>query len=271
MVSADKTEFEVNLVPSLQSEIIEAGKNKKLCVIIDFDHTISRYVNPDGTPGPSSHQLLKEFLKDEEREASAKVDQYYYGIEQSIDITIEEKIPKMIEWYQKTNNFFLGVVTKEMIKQGARDSPLMIREGCKEFFQLCNEREIPIIIFSAGVRDVIEILLQREMPDAKYTLIANELVFDENGFVADTGAHILHPYNKFLEGTHAEIVKDQTHVLLVGDNEGDSQMASKLPHLTPYSFVFLNKEARRPNMEKLFSVVSTDTTFQSLNDVIHSM
>lgn len=103
-----------------------------------------------------------------------------------------------------------------------------IRPGTAELFQLCRDNDIPTIVMSAGIRDVIE-MWGRSYGVSPSLLLSTALILDEAGLVIgwhrDTLIHVL---NKS-ETSHPElesIRNSRPKAILVGDSMNDADMAS---------------------------------------------
>lgn len=92
----------------LQEALNQMAKDgpKKLQVISDFDHTITKQRTPNGSPCATSFHIfndcksLPESFKDE----SKKLFNIYYPIEIDPSIPYNEKIKHMTEWWTRKNN-----------------------------------------------------------------------------------------------------------------------------------------------------------------------
>ncbi|GMF15468.1 unnamed protein product [Phytophthora fragariaefolia] len=115
----------------------------------------------------------------------------YFPIEQSATLTVEEKLPFMIEWWTKTHEHLIERgLTKTAVKQAVEDSDIELREGFMEIFDLLARANVPTLIFSAGVYDVIHAVLDKEYAKTETKtlpsnvhVVSNIMRFDESGKV----------------------------------------------------------------------------------------
>ena len=78
--------------------------------------------------------------------------QKYFPIEMDITLTVEEKVPYMVEWWSKAHRLLVGEkLTRNDVKQMLADTYSKLREGMAELIIQCKEKNIPLLIFSAGV------------------------------------------------------------------------------------------------------------------------
>lgn len=258
-----------------KAAIRNAGPSK-LQVIADFDATLTKYwVN--GCRGNSSHGLLKQ--------GNPKYDikrqelyEYYHPLEFSPSIPIEEKTKLMEEWWGKTHTLLIeGGLTYDDIKRSVANSVIAFREGVIQLFELLEERDVPVLIFSAGLADIKEEVFRQKphRPFKNVKIVSNRMVFDDNGnLVAFKGKtiHVLNknehaldmaaPVHDFLgdidvPSEDSASVKKRTNVLLLGDHIGDLGMSDGLNYENRIAVGFLNDNIDKSleSYRKAFDVV----------------
>ncbi|KAM6584152.1 hypothetical protein CsatB_011154 [Cannabis sativa] len=271
-ICLDKTEMEENGL-SGGSEVVVADPDKlsnkisairaagsaKLQVIADFDATLTKYwVN--GLRGTSSHGLLRQ-VNPEYDMKRRELYYHYHPLEFSPTIPIEEKTKLMEEWWGKTHALLIeGGVTCDGIKQSVADSTIAFREGVGELLELLEERDIPVLIFSAGLADIIEEVMRQKLHKSfkNVKIVSNRMVFNEKGCLVSFKGKTIHTLNKnehaleMAAPLHKELgdvdeptsdnssVKTRTNVLLLGDHLGDLGMSDGLNYVTRISVGFLN-------------------------------
>lgn len=211
---------------------VKAGKAKKLFAIVDFDRTLTHYKNPDGTKGPSSHNVIK--LSKERQDAKDADYKHYHAIEIDPDMTTAEKLPIMEEWYGKTHGHIEadGVTMDRLLDDVTTNKNIQLRKGVQEFFELCKKLDIPIVVMSAGLGDVLnEVLKHQLVGEFDYGVAANSFEWSEEGKIVGVKPPLVHMFNKGWAGVSQEIrdrfdLDDKTNVLTVGDSNGDATMAN---------------------------------------------
>ncbi|XP_053570406.1 cytosolic 5'-nucleotidase 3A isoform X3 [Bombina bombina] len=161
----------------------------------------------------------------------------YYAIEIDPHLTIKEKYPFMIEWYAKSHALLIEQrLQKAKLAEVIRESDVMLKEGFETFFDKLNEHSIPVFIFSAGLGDVLEEVIQQSgvyLPNIK--VISNFMDFDENGVLQGFKGELIHVYNKHdgaLRNTeYFNHLKDNSNIILLGDSLGDLTMADGVPNV----------------------------------------
>ena len=178
-----------------QLEKLKINKNN-VYVAIDFDKTITTGESIDSWSVAGS-LLGENFAK--ELNGFYKI---YRPIELDYKIELEEKEKAMIEWYQKCMNLYYKYhLTQEKLAASIQKSNLIFRDGAKEFLQKAYQENIPIIILSAGIGNVIEQFLKETNCyfDNIY-IIGNFIEFDENGNMKKFDhSKIVHTLNKTMK------------------------------------------------------------------------
>jgi 5'-nucleotidase len=195
------------------------------CVVTDFDRTITTNVSMDSWD--ASGMTLGQEFKNELSELYHK----YRPIEQSYTMPIEEKEKAMVEWYSKCMNLYFEYgLTQEKLEKSIENSNMIFREGAKEFLQESHKNNIPVIILSAGIGNVIKQFLKtNNCYFENMCIISNFIEFDENGNMKKfDNKKIIHTLNKRMEGhtpkEFEEKAKNRKYKLLFGDLIEDLKM-----------------------------------------------
>ncbi|CDQ85503.1 unnamed protein product [Oncorhynchus mykiss] len=94
----------------------------------------------------------------------------YYPIEIDSKRTAEEKLPLMVEWWTKAHTLLVQQrIRKDLLQDVVKESDAMLRELYQLFFDHLQEHSIHLLIFSAGLGDVLE------------EVFSNYMDFDETG------------------------------------------------------------------------------------------
>ncbi|GMG99501.1 hypothetical protein Nepgr_001341 [Nepenthes gracilis] len=242
---------------------IRAVGPAKLQVIADFDATLTKYwIN--GQRGHSSHGLLQQ----ENSEFNIKRQQlhnYYHPLEISPTIPIEEKTKLMEEWWGKTHALLIeGGLTYDAIRKSVSNARIAFREGVAELFELLEEKDVPVLIFSAGLADIIEEVLRQKLHRSfkNIEIVSNRMVFDDDGHLLAFKGKTIHVLNKNehaldmaaplhdrfgeVDGPPVDcsLMKKRTNVLLLGDHIGDLGMSDGLSYETRITVGFLNDNVK---------------------------
>ncbi|TMW61982.1 hypothetical protein Poli38472_009475 [Pythium oligandrum] len=216
----------------------------KLVVIADFDFTLTTRFKPDGEEGESAHGLL---TRSEALGGSASQDSQanalkYYPIEQSLKYTNAEKLPYMIEWWSKEHELLIEhKLTHQMIARAVAASEVTLRQGFMEIFEVLADEDVPTLIFSAGIYDVIHAVLDKEYAKTERKtlpknvhVVSNMMRFDPTGLLVGFQGNTIHSLNK-----NASVVlntpfwkkcqlQDPKNILPLGDSLTDANMTEGL-------------------------------------------
>ena len=207
-----------------------AGGTRNLAVISDFDRTITRCFVGEKRCS-SCYNIADGALSPEIVRYKKQIFDYYFPIEKDPNRTMEEKKPYMLEWYQKSNDSLVdGGFRREWLERAVRTAQeagtLALRPGFAELLNTLQAHNVPVLIFSAGIANVITEIFQQLLPSAPLAkttqVVGNEMTFDSDGVLRGWGP-LIHMYNK----NQSVVPKSQQrrNVLLLGDGLGDVTMA----------------------------------------------
>uniref|UniRef100_F6TJ24 5'-nucleotidase n=1 Tax=Equus caballus TaxID=9796 RepID=F6TJ24_HORSE len=268
--------------PGRVQEIVGAlrrGGGDRLQVISDFDMTLSRFAY-NGKRCPSSHNILDDskIISEECRKELKMLLHHYYPIEIDPHRTIKEKLPHMVEWWTKAHNLLCQQkIRKSQIAQVVRESNAMLREGYKTFFNTLYQNNVPLFIFSAGIGDILEeIIQQMKVFHPNIHIVSNYMDFDEDGFLQGFKGQLIHTYNKnssVCENSgYFQQLQGKTNILLLGDSMGDLTMADGVPGVENILKIgFLNdkvEERRERYMDSYDIVLEKDETLDVVNGLL---
>lgn len=260
----------------IKKEILNAGI-EKFHVVADFDRTLTKCFHK-GQKASSliSHLRNGNYISKEYVAKSHALFDEYHPIEIDPNIFLEEKKIKMTEWWTKHFQLLIGVgLDKTVIKQATKDmieeESIIFRGGVKEFLIFLKENNIPLIIMSAGMGDlIIEFLKQNEVYYENIHVISNLFDFDEDGKVKNI-KKIIHVFNKVEMEVKVPEILERKNVLLLGDSIGDLGMVKGFEYNNLISVGFLNENVEE-NLEvfkDVFDVVLLgDGDFSFINDFV---
>uniref|UniRef100_A0A4X2M444 5'-nucleotidase, cytosolic IIIB n=1 Tax=Vombatus ursinus TaxID=29139 RepID=A0A4X2M444_VOMUR len=192
-------------------------------VISDFDMTLTRF-GFNGKRCPTSYNILdnSKLISEECQKKLKDLLHYYYPIEIDPNRTVKEKFPLMVEWWTKAHNLLCQQkIQKYQIAQIVRDSDAMLREGFETFFNTLYQSNIPLLIFSAGIGDILEeIIRQMNVFHPNIHVVSNYMEFDES--VEEQREQYMDSYDIVLEKDETLDVVNGilTHILCEQDQVG---------------------------------------------------
>nr|XP_015818581.2 7-methylguanosine phosphate-specific 5'-nucleotidase [Nothobranchius furzeri] len=236
-----------------------------LQVISDFDMTLTRFAH-DGKRVPTTHNILNNRLLMNE-DGTIKMKELfnkYYPIEIDAHLSTEEKLPLMVEWWTKVHELLIQQrIRKDMLAHAVKESRSMLRDGYRGFFDHLAEHQVPLLIFSGGVGDILEeVIRQNHVFHPNIHIISNYMDFDHTGLLQAFKGQLIHTYNK-REGalSHAAglgELQDRNNVLLLGDTLGDLRMSDGVSdprNILTVGFLNDQVEERRESYLNSFDIV----------------
>lgn len=161
----------------------------------------------------------------------------------------------------------------------AEEAHVMLRPGIDYVLELCHSRNIPFLVFSAGIGNVIEeILKKNKLMFPSMHIVSNMMQFDENDVCIAFQEPLIHCFNKSefqLETTaYYQSIKDRTNVILIGDSLGDLQMSQGINHDLCLNIGLCNHdfEALEPRYTEAFDIViMRDANVNPVLDILESL
>ncbi|XP_027033453.1 7-methylguanosine phosphate-specific 5'-nucleotidase-like isoform X1 [Tachysurus fulvidraco] len=264
-------------VETIISNMQRAGAST-LQVISDFDMTLTRFAHK-GKRCPTTHNILHNttLISEECKAKMSDLVSYYYPIEIDSSKSVEEKIPHMQEWWTQAHTLLIKQrIRKDQLAQAVRDSGAMLREGYRSFFDVLKENAVPLLIFSAGVGDILEeVIIGHGVFSSNVRVFSNYMDYDKDGFACAFKGELIHTFNKregALQNIH-QFVHDRTNVLLLGDSLGDLDMADGVQDLENILRIgYLNdkvEERREAYVSSYDIVLEEDETLDVPNAILY--
>ena len=197
---------------------------------------------------------------------------YYRPIEinEEIDKKIREK--HMIDWWNEEINLFKKYNFDEFIINDALNylDVMKFRDGAKEFLTSMFNRNIPVVIISAGIGNFIEKFLKdNNCYFNNICLISHFLKFEEGKLVGFSD-NVIHSLNKNLVSLPINVkclIENRNKVILLGDSLSDINMAKGIDSNNLLSIGFLedNININLKYFQERFDIIATENS--SLNDI----
>jgi len=245
---------------------------ERLYVVADFDKTITH------NDSDSSWGILERsnLINEEYTKKSLEMYEYYHPIEFDFDMDTELKDKLMYKWWTLNIELFVKYELKEEVVKNATQNmnEMKFREGGKEFLKKMHEKNIPVIIISAGIGNFIEQFLKQQDSFFPNIHILSNFISFENGIATGVCETIIHSQNKNIVALTEEIkakLDNRDKVLLLGDNLADIKMVPEEQRENTIRIGFLNFNETE-NLEKFkthFDIVCTEeTNFHDLEKIL---
>lgn len=272
-----------NEVEKMMKDIIDGGR-EKLQVIADFDYTLTRVHDGKGQRIECSWGVIENssIMSPEYVTKSRDLKAKYLPYELDPHMSIPEKIPYLVEWYEKVNKLLQQYgTTRSKFKAMVEDSNVDFRDGARELIEGLEKSSVPLLILSAGLGDlVLEILKHQNVYSDNVKVVSNFIEFDSDGNVTGLKQPMIHVFNKnensIKDMPYFKSIKDRSNIILMGDSLGDLSMAEGFqnPDKKVLKIGFLNEkipERLATYMDKYDIVLLDDQTMdvpQSILDQI---
>jgi 5'-nucleotidase len=264
----------------LKQRIKEQG-SKNLLVVADFNKTFTHaFINNEKVSTSFASIRDNNYLGEDYISKAKEYFQRFHPVEISKDVSFEEKSKAMDEWWKKHFEILIEYgITKKIFLEIIEKGKVKLRQGVKEFFEFCKDKNIPIIVISSGLGDFIPEMLKKEGIFFENVYIyANMFKFDSQGNAIGIGEEITHTVNKRIKNIE-EIgfymaVKDKKNIILLGDDFTDLKMSEGFDYDNILKIGFLNEnvDTDLPLYKENFDlIILNDGEFDSVNELIREI
>ncbi|KAF6197408.1 hypothetical protein GE061_020231 [Apolygus lucorum] len=255
------------------------GKKDKLQIITDFDRTVSKH-HHNGKTTPSSYavfvlapSLPKSFIDD----ANAVYNRFRV-YEEDPKMSVEEKIPYMVEWWKLNEKLFTGLpYSEDDIEVAVNKADVQLRSGSNDAFRKLRDSHVPTLVFSAGLGAVVSSILKHyEILYDNVHVISNFFEVENGTITGFNNGTILHIYNKNQHAIeNSDYFKELSHrpnVILLGDSIGDANMdegVQDVGEVLKIGFLSMHIDDFLPQyLEKFDIVLLDDQTMNVFNALL---
>ena len=228
-----------NFSLKLNNLIISYKSNRgNIIFITDFDYTITkRYNYRKNSTLFSSYRFYDESLIGGDQQKILDIQNQLCNeyMKYETDSTYDKKIreQKVHEFYSKSLDVYINPkFTRNSIGKMLEKfkEKYELRKYTKELFELLIKLDIPIVIVSGGVKEVIIDLLktsinnfEKYLSEKKIIIIANELYFEEDKGCIGHSTNVIYAFNKsnFVKETIKNNFPQVKNVIVMGDHLND--------------------------------------------------
>lgn len=176
------------------------GGRKSVHLISDFDMTLTKYWL-NGKRSVSSHGILERYSRLDSgfKDKVAALYTHYYPLEVSHSLEMSQKVKFMEEWWSKAHELIIQQgLSKKDISLMVQETTVEFRPGLNALIDLISKENIPLLIFSAGIGDIIlEILTQAKLFNPGHMhIVSNRLGWNSEGICDHFEGQLIHVFNK---------------------------------------------------------------------------
>uniref|UniRef100_A0A914QND0 5'-nucleotidase n=1 Tax=Panagrolaimus davidi TaxID=227884 RepID=A0A914QND0_9BILA len=223
------------IVETKLQKIVKDGY-ENLMILADFDYTLSKFKDKNGDECLITHSIFVKCTKEVRPELSQKLEvlcKKYGPFEHNKEISRDEKISHMENWWNFSHECIVdSKLSHDDIEKFVKDAPLYLRDFAVEFIQLIEDKNVPLIVFSAGIGNVIEMILQRNLGKipSQLHIISNFMNFNKKNNICELFTEpTIHSCCKNStvitgEQTYTNDIKSRPNIILLGDSIEDVHM-----------------------------------------------
>lgn len=229
--------------------------------------------------GQTAYSLLSDsqIMSEAYRTKTKQLHDHFFPLEFDPTISYDQKYKLMDDWWSSSSGALVEQSpTLETLYAAVAHAKLDLRPGFATVVQVAHQHEIPIIVFSAGITQVIEEILRKLGPTdlllPNVHVIANDLIVDPStNIVTSFVEPMMHSLNKkdtsvkLVRGENPDHVwfnqlKHRKNVILMGDSVGDANMSDgydgdKDVTILKIGFLNANEEVLLETYRKAFDIV----------------
>ncbi|XP_052758755.1 7-methylguanosine phosphate-specific 5'-nucleotidase A-like isoform X2 [Galleria mellonella] len=230
----------------------------KLQIVTDFDHTLTR---PDGL---TSFDMFNKCpsVPVEYVQVNEKLKKEYGDATKTVNMSDGEITEHYSQWFRKVYDELKAHIEKFPLSElDEQADKVKFRYGVENLIKTCEEKEVPILIFSAGMGECVDAVIKKNnlqsLPNIK--IIANYCELDSNGKVLGVkGDFLMHSRNKneaikhYVKlDEHFKEMEKRRNVILMGDMTGDVGMVTdESCNIIKIGFLSLNGKQNIEETEK---------------------
>lgn len=193
---------------------------EKLYLLADFDRTITSALDKKGGE-VSTWELMSRKMPADKRAEEIKRFKKYRPLEISGKMTEKDAI----YWWSANLDLYKESSLKWSDLALEITETIPARQGAQELFDICHKKDIPAIIISAGIKNVIELWCDKFNINPQ-TILSTELNFDSGYICGWNKDSLVHTFNKnevgkeYLDKVH----ESRPLSILIGDSMDDAVM-----------------------------------------------
>ncbi|MCI8482629.1 MAG: hypothetical protein HFJ27_06280 [Clostridia bacterium] len=246
--------------------------SNNFAVLMDFDKTMTTMDSDDSWTVIQNPTIVNPKLSVQSNQLFDK----YGPIEMDYNLPFDVKSTHMYNWYFHVLNLYYEYgLTYQNLVSCVNCSNITLRAGLKELLLSFYQNHIPVIILSAGIGNVIELVLKsHKCFYNNISIISNFFTFEDDILLPFSNP-IIHTCNKtidLLPNSLKQQLFKKDYFLLFGDFIEDIHMVSKKALNKTLCFGFLEKnvEANFNFYQNSFDIVLTEnSSFYDVKNILN--
>nr|CAH8822702.1 unnamed protein product [Trichobilharzia regenti] len=231
-LSKDNRLVRVNdkLVDKLSKFLSYGAQN--IQVVCDFDHTLSKYCH-NSEKVPVCHGLFMRHprIPEVSRRRLEELCELYMPLGSSDNLSESEKCSLMMEFWKLAHRTLVdGNIYRSDVDCCALEGGIVLRDNAIDFLNKLADLNIPLIIFSGGIGNIIEVLLASlNVSLDNVRIVSNFMDFNAEGRLVGFQDPVIHSLNKtykIIQNSeyYETVLSKRICTLLIGDSDSDANM-----------------------------------------------
>lgn len=272
----DNSSIKYSNIERITNKLMEFT-TENVYVIADFDWTITQW-------GINTWKILNnsDWVSKEISKITEDIKEYYQPIENNDQVSDEQKEGMMKEWWIKQLNIYsqFELHKQIIIDVIEKNDQIKVRDWIKWLFEICSDLEIPIVILSSWISNIIQELLEKEEMIYDHTyIVSNTLTFDNEWFCKPINDDlIIHLENKNLDqipNSTVNQIGERNKIILLWDSLKDINMVPKEKDHDTLKIWFLNENNSelREQFIKQFDIVieNNESSLDTVGKIIETI
>ncbi|XP_031831383.1 cytosolic 5'-nucleotidase IIIB isoform X2 [Nomia melanderi] len=260
--------------------ILRDGCNS-LQIVTDFDLTLTKQ-HVQGKRVLSSFGIFSKCkqLPETYTKESRHLYNKYRPIEIDPHLPLDVKVEAMTNWMIASEEIMKEIpFNPNEIQEVARIYGTDLRDGTTEILKKFYSAKIPVLVFSAGLGDVVEAILKNHgVHFDNVKVISNFLKYKDGKIAGFKNERLIHVFNKnehAVEQEYFKVLERRKNVFLMGDTLGDASMVDGMTDtcaVLKIGFLYDHVESSLPAyMEEFDIVLVNDQTMQVPLDILQRL
>lgn len=178
-----------------------------------------------------------KLLPNEVKEECKRMLKKYRPMEVDESLPMSKRIKAMEEWMEGSRDVIKGVeYPLDELDNVVEIYGSEMRDNIHDLFEKFEKLKVPVLVFSAGLGDVIKVMLKKNNMDFEnIEIISNFLKYKGDviqGFVNEKMIHVFNKNEHAIEDKdYFQYLKNKHNALLMGDTTGDAAMTDGIDTL----------------------------------------
>ena len=237
-----------NTTYAQKAAIFRKLDRQSILVLADFDRTLTMAINRSGQKNSSVALVRESKLMEEEYRCRAQELMGSYQPFEKLVLQTRAEISDYLNrsWQEQLQLMIEYELSREILANIVNEADVLFRPGMAEFIDYLSLNNIPLVVMSAALGDVIELMFKKaKLWRPNIHVIANFFSFDNDGLITGFSGPIINMVNKYetmlADYPVYDLIKERRNVLLIGDSVDDVGMVEGFSYDNLLKIGYLNE------------------------------